>query len=237
VKRFGFLSHRRSNIRFSICSAISFCLLGLSFGYLTACGRQVSHSSEREAVLSALIQSYGKSIDATKPVFEISSDFVLAPQFSADSLFIKISIEPKDGLGIYRGAQLSKSEFDVVLAKISSIKALGNLQEDSRFGIMHGGRVSSTKQYENAFFEIDELGSYRAPRPVASAHVFYMHPVTVVVDLLRSSRPQSTGSSACLCVHGESYVASRAEILKAWSKPYQQQTLTLAGPTQGSCLM
>jgi len=193
--------------------------------------------SERGTVLAALTLSYGPPVDKRKPFFVIAPDYVLTPVFSSTGLLIRISIEPKSnspGRDPGHPVQLSKSEFEIVLANLDSIKPMGNHEEDLG-AIVHGWRAWETKRYQNAYLRTAELIGYGSPRPVEFAYIYYLHPVTGIARLPRGSNPQDAGSFGLVCVGGEPYIAPKAEFMKLQSNPFEPQTVELAGPTNDTC--
>jgi len=194
--------------------------------------------SERGTVLAALTLSYGPSVDNRKPVFAIAPDYVLAPVFSADDLLIEISIEPKfngNGQDQQRSIQLSRSDFELILANINSIKPLGAIEEDFPAKVVHGGRAWGSLRHQHAYLQTAEPISYRPPRPIAFAYVYYLHPVTGIARMPRGSKPEEAGSFGLVCVEGEPYIAPKGEFMKLWSNPFERQTVELAGPTRDDC--
>jgi hypothetical protein len=194
--------------------------------------------SERGTVLAALTLSYGPPVDNRKPLFVIAPDYALAPFFSADGSLIEISIEPKsysNRQDPQRSIQLSRSEFELILANIDSIKPLGAFEEDFHAKFVHGGRAWGNLRYQHAYLQTAEPISYGPPRPIAFAYIYYLHPVTGIAKIPRSSKPEETGSFGLVCVGRESYIAPKAEFMKLWSNPFERQTVELAGPTRGDC--
>ena len=194
--------------------------------------------SERGTVLAAFTLSYGPSVDKRKPLFAIAPDYVLAPTFSADGLLIEISIGPKSNSpaqGLQRAIQLSRSEFELILANISSIKPLGPFQEDFPAKVVHGGRAWGNMRYESAYLQTAEPISDGPPRPIAFAYIYYLHPVTGIAKISRGSKPEEAGSFGLVCIGGEPYIAPKSEFMKLRSNPFERQTVELAGPTQGDC--
>jgi hypothetical protein len=195
-------------------------------------------SSERGRVLAALTFSYGASVDSRKPLFKIAPDYVLVPTFSADGLLIEISMEPKsnsNGQDPQRSIQLSRPEFELILANINCIKPLGALEEDFPAKFVHGGRAWGNLRYQHAYLQTAEPINYGPPRPIAFAYVYYLHLVTGIAKILRGSKPEEAGSFGLVCVGGEPYIAPKAEFMKLWSNPFERQTVELAGPTRGDC--
>jgi hypothetical protein len=193
--------------------------------------------SERGRVLAALTRSYGPSVDNRKPFFVIAPDYVLAPVFSADGSLIEISIEPKSNGNAQdhqRSIQLSRSEFELILANINSIKPLGAFEEDFPAKLLHGGRAWGNRRYLRAYLQTAELPSSGRP-PIAFAYIFYLHPVTGTAKIPRDSRPEEAGSFGLVCVGGEPYIAPKTEFMKLWSNPFERQTVELAGPTRDNC--
>jgi hypothetical protein len=142
-------------------------------------------------VLAALTLSYGPSIEDRKSVFAIAADYVLAPVFSADGLFIALAIEPKSNAhaqDLQRRIPLSHSAFESILANINSIKPLGGFEEEFGAKFVHGGRAWGNQRYRNAYLQTAELISYAPSRPIAFAYIYYMHPVTGVAKIPRDSR-------------------------------------------------
>jgi hypothetical protein len=194
--------------------------------------------SERGTVLAALTLSYGPSVDNRKPLFVIASDYVLAPVFSADDLLIEISIEPKSNSNRQdqqRSIQLSRSDFELIIANINSIKPLGALEEDFPAKFVHGGRAWGNLRHEHAYLQTAEPISYGPPRPIAFAYIYYLHPVTGIAKIPRGPKPKEAGSFGLVCVGGEPYIAPKGELMKLWSNPFERQTVELAGPTRGGC--
>jgi hypothetical protein len=189
-------------------------------------------------VLAAITLSYGPSADNRKPLFTIAPDYVLTPTFSADGLLIEISIEPKsnrDAQDPQRPIQLSRSEFELILANINSIKPLGAFEEDFPAKFVHGGRAWGNLRYQNAYLQTAEPINHVPPRPIAFAYIYYLHPVTGIAKIPSGSKPEEAGSFGLVCVGGEPYIAPKAEFMKLWSNPLERQTVKLAGPTRGDC--
>lgn len=194
--------------------------------------------SERESVLAAFTRVYGQSVDEKKPAFAITTDYVLAPVFSADDLLIEISIEPKSdtkGQDPQHPAHLSQSGFQSLLAIINSIKPLGGIEEDFPAKIGHGGRAWGTHRYQNGYLQTAELIGHAPALPIAFAYIYYLHPVTGIAKIPRDSKPDEWTSFGLVCIGGESYIAPKAEFLKLWAKPNERQTVELAGPTGDDC--
>jgi hypothetical protein len=194
--------------------------------------------SERGRVLAALTLSYGASVDSRKALFTIAPNYVLTPTFSADGLLIEISIEPKsnsNGHDLQRSIQLSRPEFELILANVNSIKPLGAIEEDFPAKFVVGGRAWGNLRYQHAYLQTAERISYGPPRPIAFAYVYYLHPVTGIAKISRGSKPEEAGSFGLVCVGGEPYIAPNAEFVKLWSNPFERQTVELAGPTRGDC--
>jgi len=193
---------------------------------------------ERESVLAALTLAYGQPVEKGKPVFAITTEYVLSPVFSADALLIEIAIEPKSNnheQDPQRPWQLSRSEFDSILANINSIKPLGALKEDFPAKFVHGGRAWGNMRYHDAYLETAEPISHVSPRPIAFAYIYYLHPVTGMATIPSGSRLDEVGSFGLVCVKGESYIAPKAEFMKLRSNPFERQTVKLAGPTRDGC--
>jgi hypothetical protein len=194
--------------------------------------------SERGPVLAALTLSYGPSVDNRKPLFTIAPDYLLTPIFSADGLLIEISIEPKsnsNGQDQQRSIQLSRSEFELILANISSIKPLGAYEEDFHAKFVLAGRAWGSLRYQHAYLQTAEPISYGSPRPIAFVYIYYLHSVTGIAKIPRGSKPEEAGSFGQVCIEGEPYIAPKAEFTKLWSNPFERQTVELAGPTRGDC--
>ncbi len=191
--------------------------------------------SERGTVIAALTLSYGPSVDNRKPLFAITPDYVLAPVFSADDLLIEISIEPKSNSNGQRSIELSRSDFELILANINSIKPLGAHEEDLPFKFATGGRAAGMQRHRNAYLQTAELISHGPPRPIAFAHIYYLHPVTGIAKISRGSKPEDAGSFGLVCIEGKAYIAPKAEFMKLWSNPFERQTVQLAGPTRADC--
>jgi hypothetical protein len=195
-------------------------------------------SSERGSVLAALTLSYGPSVDDGKPLFVTAPDYFLAPVFSADGLLIEISLEPKSdshGQDPQRPIQLSRSEFESILANINSIKPLGTFEEDFPAKFVRGGRAWGNARYQHAYLQTAEPINHVPPRPIAFAYIYYLHPVTGIAAIPRGSKPEEADSFGLVCVNGESYMAPKAEFMKLRSNPFERQTLELAGPTRDDC--
>ena len=166
--------------------------------------------SERGPVIAALTLSYGASVDSGKPLFTIAPDYVLTPTFSADGLLIEISIEPKsnsNGQAQQRSIQLSRSEFELILANINSIKPLGAFEEDFPAKFVHGGRAWGNRLHQHAYLQTAEPISYGPPRPISFAYIYYLHPVTGIAKIPRGSKPEEAGSFGLVCVGGEPYLS------------------------------
>jgi hypothetical protein len=194
--------------------------------------------SERESVLAALTLTYGQPVEKGKPVFAITTDYVLSPVFSADGLLIEISIEPKSnthGQNPQRSFQLSRSDFDSILGNINSIKPLGEFKEDFPSKFVHGGRAWGNVRYQNSYLETAEPINHVPPRPIAFAYIYYLHPVTGLATIPGGSKPDELDSFGLVCVNGESYIAPKAEFMKLRSNPLERQTVELAGPTRDDC--
>src|ERR1700722_9165039 len=194
--------------------------------------------SERGPVLAALTLSYGPSVDNRKPLFTIAPDYLLIPTFSADGLLIEISIQPKsnsNGQDQQRSIQRSRSEFESILANISSIKPLGAYEEDFYAKFVHGGRAWGNLRYQHAYLQPAEPISDGPPRPIAFAFIYYLHSVTGTAKIPLGSKPEEAGSFGQVCIEGEPYIAPKAEFTKLWSNPFERQTVELAGPTPGDC--
>jgi hypothetical protein len=173
-----------------------------------------------------------------KPVFAITTDYVLSLVFSADGLLIEISIAPRSnshGQNPQRSFQLSRSEFDSILANINSIKPLGAFKEDFPGQFVHGGRAWGNVRYQNSYLETAEPINHVPPRPIAFAYIYYLHPVTGLATIPGGSKPDEVGSFGLVCVNGESYIAPKAEFMKLRSNPFERQTVELAGPTGDDC--
>ena len=194
--------------------------------------------SERESVLAAFTLAYGQPVEKGKPVFSITTDYVLSPVFSADGLLIEIAIEPKSnnhGQDPQHPWQLSRSEFDSILAKVNSIKPLGAFKEDFPGEFVHGGRAWGNLRYQNAYLQKAEPITYGPPRPIAFAYIYYLHPVTGIATIPGGSKTNEVDSFGLVCVDGESYIAPKAEFIKLRSNPFERQTVELAGPTRDDC--
>jgi hypothetical protein len=90
----------------------------------------------------------------------------LIPTFSAEGLLIEISIQPKsnsNGQDQQRSIQLSRSEFELILANINSIKPLGAYEEDFHAKFVHGGRAWGNLRYQRAYLQTAEPISYGPP--------------------------------------------------------------------------
>jgi hypothetical protein len=108
-----------------------------------------------------------------KPVFAITTDYVLAPVFSDDDLLIEISIQPKSdthGQDAQRPAHLSQSGFRSVLVQINSIRPLGRIEEDYSAKFVIGGRAWGTLRYQNGYLQTAELIGHAPPLPIAFTH-------------------------------------------------------------------
>jgi hypothetical protein len=195
--------------------------------------------SERETALARLALSYGPSVDNGKPLFVIAPDYVLVPVFSAGGLLIEISIEPKSNSkrqGQQHPVQLSRSEFELILANLNSIKPLGTFEEDFPAKFVHGGRAWGNRRYQNAYLQTAEPIQYVSPGPIAFAYIYYLHPVTGVAPRIpRDAKPEEAGSFGLVCVGGEPYIAPKTEFMKLRSNPFERQTVELAGPTRDDC--
>ena len=194
--------------------------------------------SERRTVLVALALSYGPSVDNRKPLYVIALDYVLAPFFSADGLLIEISIEPKpkgNGQDQQRSFQLSRAEFDLILANINSIKPLGAFEEDFPAKFVHGGRAWGNLRYQHAYLQTAEPINHGPPRPIAFAYIYYLHPVTGIAKIPLGSKPDEAASFGMVCVEREPYIAPNAAFMKLRSNPFERQTVELAGPIRGDC--
>ena len=58
-----------------------------------ACDLKTRGKNYQLSAPRALTLSYGASVDSRRPLFTIAPDYVLTPTFSADGLFIGVSIE------------------------------------------------------------------------------------------------------------------------------------------------
>ena len=205
-------------------------------------GQETTSMGERGSVIAALTSYFGQPLDKQTPKFAITQDIILTPSFSANDLLIQFAIEPKDRLNPFHDndprqqTQLSAAEFDLLLSKLNSIKALGPLEEEDPAHIVVGLR-GNNKRYQNAYLMTAELlrPPHEAP-PIQIAHIYYIHQVTGVPRVGGDSRPEDADSFNLICVDGSSYLAPRAEYPKIWSNRTLSQTLNLAGPTgDGVC--
>jgi hypothetical protein len=184
--------------------------------------------SEREPVLQALALSYGQSLDEKSPQFLLKPDHVLTPTFSDDGLLTAISIEPRSRRDLTHVSKLTRSEFDSVLATLTSVKSLGAMEEEVGGKTRSGWRVHIIARYHSAYLETEELMGYGEPSPIESAQIYYLHPVTGVPKIRRDEDPGEADS--LLCLDGEYYRAPKSAFIKLRSKPTERQTLELAGP-------
>jgi hypothetical protein len=193
---------------------------------------------ERNFVITELESLYGRSVDETTPIFAITQDFVLTPAFSADGLLIQFAVEAKDKLNPYHGndqMQLSPVEFDLLLSRLNSIKALGPLEEEDPVHIVVGVR-GNNKRYQNAYLIAAELlGPLGQPAPIQHAYVYYLHGVTGVPITSQEPERGDAYSFGAICVDGNSYMAPKVEYFKIWSRRNLPQALRLAGPTGDKC--
>ena len=192
--------------------------------------------TERETVIASLAVLYGKPINKQNSLFAVTPDYVLSSSFS-DGVLVAISIEPRPNIDISlkRSIQLSKAEFDLILANVNSIKPLGQFEEEFGAKFVHGGRAHGTQRYRNAYLQTAEPIFDVPTRPVAVAHIYYLHPVTGTAKMSPTSNPEDAGSFGLVCVGGVPYIAPKEEFLKLWSNPSEQQTVQLAGPTPDQC--
>ena len=216
---------------------IGFLVLAAGPAYRSVASPQET-SSERGRVLAALTLSYGASVDSRRLLFTIAPDYVLTPTFSADGLLIEISIEPKsnsNGQDRQRSIQLSRPEFELILANVNSIKPLGALEEEFPAKFVHGGRAWGNLRHQHAYLQTAEPIGYGPPSPIAFAYIYYLHSVTGMAKIPRGSKPEEAGSFGLVCIGGEPYIAPKTEFTKLWSNPFERQTVELAGPTRDDC--
>ena len=128
--------------------------------------------TERETVIASLAVLYGKPINKQNSLFAVTPDYVLSSSFS-DGVLVAISIEPRPNIDISlkRSIQLSKAEFDLILANVNSIKPLGQFEEEFGAKFVHGGRAHGTQRYRNAYLQTAEPIFDVPTRPVAVAHI------------------------------------------------------------------
>jgi hypothetical protein len=218
----------RSHLPFQIPMLIAICGLCCS-------PARSQMSNEQEAVIHALTLSYGQSVDKERLRFAIEPDYVLVPIFSDDGLLTEILIEPRSARDPSRVVQLSKSEFDSMLAMLASIKPLGALEEEYGVKFISGWRMHGTQRYHSAYLETAELMGQSRPLPIESARIYYLHSVTGVPKIEGDESPENFSSFGLVCIDGEHYIASRGEFTKLWSKPNERQTVEVAGPTDDPC--
>ena len=162
----------------------------------------------------------------------------MTPTFSADGLLIEISIEPKsnsNGQDRQRSIQLSRPEFELILANVNSIKPLGALEEEFPAKFVHGGRAWGNLRHQHAYLQTAEPIGYGPPSPIAFAYIYYLHSVTGMAKIPGGSKPEEAGSFGLVCIGGEPYIAPKTEFTKLWSNPFERQTVELAGPTRDDC--
>jgi hypothetical protein len=205
--------------------------LFLPAALLIWCAQSQQNVSEREAVLSALRLSYGQPVNNEKSEFAISGNYLLTPTFSSTGTLIKIGIDPRFGPGSSKSPPLSRPIFEAVLANLNSIKPLGAFAESFGAEFVLGGRAWGNRRYENGYLQTAEPIDEHAPRSVAFAYIYYLHPVTGVGKVPRDSRPEDAGSFGLVCFNGLAYIAPKAAFLKLSLNPQKQVTLNLAGPT------
>ena len=203
---------------------------------VTVLGQSVAVSQaapgERHAVLAALRSLYGRASNS-KPEFALTTDHVLRPFFSLDGSLTRISVEPRSTGE--KAAPLPKSEWDSVLANLNTVKPLGDFEEEVPV-FVGGGRAQGEQRYQHGYVAVVEI---LEPTPVGveSAHIYYLHPVTGIPRISKSSKPQDGFNFYLVCVGQGAYIAPEEEFRKVWSKPAVERTLLLAGPTQNRCLI
>ncbi len=193
---------------------------------------------ERETVLGSLAAMYGKSVDERIPTLAVTSDYVVIPGFSSAGVLIEISIEPKGdirGQNTQHPVQLTRAEFDSILARLDSVKPIGSLEEDAPARFVSGGTASGTARYGNGYLATREVISSGRPLAIAVARIYYLHPVTGIAETPSDSNHEDAGSFGLVCVAGQSYMAPKSEFLKLRSEPNKPQTVDLAGPTGNGC--
>ncbi len=230
-------------MRFPVGSTIGRCasawllwaLISCVAGTAQATPRPQPSPDERSTVIASLIVLYGQATDTIKPKFSLPEDYILSPTFADDGTLVEFAVEPKSGLDPLHSTQLSRPEFETLVANINSIKPLGELEEETRAWFVHGGRADGTRRYGNAYVETVEPISGPAPRPVTFAYIYYLHTVTGLAEIPGEPGLNDAGSFGLVCVDGKAYIAPKDEFLKVWHNRNKVQTLTLAGPTRSSC--
>lgn len=185
---------------------------------------------ERENILSALTMSYGEPTGMHHSIFQLSTNYLLTPDFSDDGILTKISIDPKYGLGSEKSPPIPRPEFEKILTNLNSIKPLGAFEEDLPAAFVFGGRAHKQQRYENAYIDTAEP-IIQQTLTVATAQIYYLYSVTGSGRVPKDSKPEDAGSFGLICFNGKAYIAPQAEFLKLYENPETKLTLRLAGPT------
>jgi hypothetical protein len=187
---------------------------------------------ERHTVVAALGVLYGKPVNS-KPEFAIAPNYVLRPIFSGTGTLVRVSVEPTTSIGDER-SQLSRPEWESILANLNTIKPLGDFEEELGAKFVSGGRGQGEQRYQNGYIALREV--VLPQRPVVSASIYYIHSVTGVPRIPRGSKPDAAPFNfGLVCVGEDAYIAPDKEFRKIWSKPGVEQTVLLAGPTENRC--
>jgi hypothetical protein len=207
------------------------CLVIVAFS-LTALAVSQNSSGERYTVLTALRVLYGKPLNG-KLEFSITPKYVLRPIFSAQGSLVRVSAEPRS-IG-EEVAPIPRSEWDSILAKLNTIKPLGDFEEEFGAMFISGGRAQGEQRYQNGYVGMRIV--VLPPHPVVSASIYYIHSVTGVPRLPSGSKPQDAApfNFGLVCIGEDAYIAPDDEFRKIWAKPGVEQTLLLAGPTKDRC--
>lgn len=190
-------------------------------------------SGERELVIHALTLSYRAPKDEAHPSFAVNSDYELVPSFSTDGLLIKVSIDPKPSRGP-RWVQLSRVEFESLLATINSIKPIGVFEEEAG-GNARSAYVHIERRYSEAYLLTEEVSENRQFRAMESAAIYYLHAVNGALNIRRGESLDTADSFGLVCVDGKLYKAPKDELIKLVSTPNERQTVQLAGPMYEAC--